>query len=104
MTYNIDDTVKLRSWDDLAKEFGEDNHGDIKIGEVWAFSSNKHRYGHLATIMEYANSLYRETYMIKTWDGHLMMVDIAEIDCVTGTVQAEAVHPTLTFADLYRVV
>ena len=104
MTYNIDDTVKLRSWDDLAKEFGEDNHGDIKIGEVWAFRSNKHRYGHLATIMDYANFLYRETYVIKAWDGHLMMVDIAEIDCVTGTVQAEAVHPILTFADLYRVV
>ena len=104
MTYNIDDTVKLRSWDDLAKEFGEDNQGDIKIGEVWAFSSNKHRYGHLATIMDYANSIDHETYVIKTWDGHLMMVDIAEIDCVTGTVQAEVVHPTLTFADLYRVV
>ena len=104
MTYNIDDTVKLRSWDDLAKEFGEDNQGDIKIGEVWAFSSNKHRYGHLATIMDCANSLYSETYMIRTWDGHLMMVDIAEIDCVTGTVQDEAVHPILTFADLYSMV
>lgn len=104
MTYNIDDTVKLRSWDDLAKEFGEDSQGDIKIGAVWAFRSNKHCYGHLATIMEYANSLSSETYVIRTWDGHFMMVDIAEIDCVTGTVQAEAVHPTLTFADLYRVV
>ena len=104
MTYNIDDTVKLRSWDDLAKEFGEDNHGDIRIGEVWAFSSNKHRYGHLATIMDYANSLSSEIYVIRTWDGHFMMVDIAEIDCVTGTVQAEAVHPTLTFADLYSMV
>lgn len=104
MTYNIYDTVKLRSWDDLVKEFGEDNHGDIRIGEVWAFRSNKHRYGHLATIMERANSLYRETYVIKTWDGHLMMVDIAEIDCVTGTVQAEVVHPILTFADLYSMV
>ena len=104
MTYIIDDTVKLRSWDDLAKEFGEDDQGDIKIGEVWAFSSNKHRYGHLATIMEYANYIDRETYVIKAWDGHLMMVDIAEIDCVTGTVQAEAVHPTLTFADLYSMV
>lgn len=104
MTYNIDDTVKLRSWDDLAKEFGEDNHGDIKIGEVWAFSSNKHRYGHLATIMDYANSFYSETYLIRAWDGHLMMVNIAEIDCVTGTVQDEAVHPILTFADLYSMV
>lgn len=104
MTYNIYDTVKLRSWDDLAKEFGEDNQGDIKIGEAWAFRSNKHRYGHLATIMERANFNHRETYLIKTWDEHLMMVDMAEIDCVTGTVQAEAVHPTLTFADLYRVV
>lgn len=104
MTYNIDDTVKLRSWDDLVKEFGEDDQGDIKIGNVWAFGSNKHRYGNLATIMEYTNSIDRETYVIKAWDGHLMMADIAEIDCVTGTVQAEAVHPTLTFADLYRVV
>lgn len=104
MTYNIDDTVKLRSWDDLVKEFGEDDQGDIKIGEVWAFSSNKHRYGNLATIMEYANFIDRETYVIKAWDGHLMMVDIAEIDCVTGTVQDEAAHPTLTFADLYRMV
>ena len=104
MTYNIDDTVKLRSWDDLAKEFGEDNQGDIKIGEVWAFSSNKHRYGHLATIMEYANSIDHETYVIKTWDEHLMMVDIAEIDCAIGTVQAEVVHPILTFADLYSMV
>ena len=42
MTYNIDDTVKLRSWDDLVKEFGEDDQGDIKIGNVWAFRSNKH--------------------------------------------------------------
>ena len=33
-----------------------------------------------------------------------MMVDIAEIDCVTGTVQAEVVHPILTFADLYSMV
>ena len=104
MTYNIGDTVRLRSWDDLAKEFGEDHHGDIKIGDVWAFSSNKHRYGHLATIMGYANSFDHKTYVIKTWDGHFMMVDIAEIDCVTGTVQAEAVHPTLTFADLYSMV
>lgn len=53
MTYNIDDTVKLRSWDDLVKEFGEDDQGDIKIGNVWAFRSNKHCYGNLATyIME----------------------------------------------------
>ncbi len=104
MTYNIGDTVRLRSWDDLAKEFCKDDEGDIKIGEVWAFRSNKHRYGNLATIMEYANSIDHETYVIRTWDGHLMMVDIAEIDCVTGTVQDEAVHPTLTFADLYRVV
>ena len=88
MTYNINDTVKLRSWDDLAKEFGEDNR----------------RYGHLATIEEYANSIDHETYVIKTWDGHLMMVDIAEIDCITDMVQAEAVRPTLTFADLYSMV
>ena len=33
-----------------------------------------------------------------------MMVDIVEIDCATGTVQAEAVHPILTFADLYSMV
>ena len=104
MTYNIDDTVKLRSWDDLAKEFGEDDQGDIEIGEVWAFRSNKHRYGHLATIMEYANYIDHEVYLIRTWDGHFMMVDIAEIDCVTGTVQDEPVHPTLTFADLYSMV
>lgn len=104
MTYNIKDTVKLRNWDDLAKEFGEDDHGDIKIGNVWAFRSNKHRYGNLATIMEYANSIDRETYLIRTWDGHFMMVDIAEIDCVTGAVQDEPVHPTLTFADLYSMV
>ena len=104
MTYNIGDTVKLRSWDDLAKEFGEDNQGDIKIGEFWAFSSNKYCYGHLATIMEYANSIDHETYVIRTRDGHPMMVDIAEIDCVTGTAQAEAVRPTLTFADLYSMV
>lgn len=104
MTYNIGDTVRLSSWDDLAKEFGEDNHGDIKIGEVLAFSSNKHRYGHLATIMEYANSIDHETYVIRTRDGHFMMVDIAEIDCVTGAVQDEPVHPTLTFADLYSMV
>ena len=104
MTYNVGDTVRLRSWDDLAKEFGEDNHGDIKIGGVWAFSSNKHCYGNLATIMEYANSIDRETYVIETWDGHFMMVDIAEIDCVTGTVQDETIHPTITFADLYSMV
>lgn len=104
MTYNIDDTVKLRSWDDLAKEFGEDNHGDIKIDEAWAFRSNKHRYGHLATIMERANFNHREIYLIRTWDGHLMTVNIAEIDCAIGTVQAEAVHPILTFADLYSMV
>ena len=104
MTYNIGDTVRLRSWDDLAKEFGEDYQGDIRIGEVWAFCSNKHRYGHLATIMEYANSIDHETYVIRTWDGHLMMVDIAEIDCITGTAPTEAVRPTLTFADLYSMV
>ena len=104
MTYNIGDTVRLRSWDDLAKEFGEDNQGDIRIGEVWAFCSNKRRYGHLATIEEYANSIDHETYVIKTWDGYLMMVDIAEIDCITDMVQAEAVRPTLTFADLYSMV
>lgn len=104
MTYNIDDTVKLRSWDDLVKEFGEDDQGDIKIGEVWAFRSNKHCYGNLATIMEYANSIDRETYVIITWDGHFMMVDIAEIDCVTGAVQDEPVHPILTFEDLYSMV
>lgn len=104
MTYNIGDTVKLRNWDDLAKEFGEDNQGDIKIGEVWAFSSNKCSYGHLATIEGYGHTYYRETYVIRTWDGHLMMVDIAEIDCIAGTIQAEAVRPTLTFADLYSMV
>lgn len=104
MTYNIKDTVKLRSWDDLAKEFGEDDQGDIKIGNVWAFRSNKYCYGNLATIIEYANSIDRETYVIETWDGHFMMVDIAEIDCVTGAVQDEPVHPILTFADLYSMV
>lgn len=104
MTYNIGDTVRLRSWDDLVKEFGEDNQGDIKIGNVWAFRSNKHCYDHLATIMGYAHINHREVYLIRTWDGHFMMVDIAEIDCVTGTVQDEAVHPTLTFADLYSMV
>ena len=95
MTYNIGDIVRLRSWDGLAKEFGKDDHGDIRIGEVWAFCSNKHRYGHLATIEEYA---------VEAWDGHSMKVDIAEIDCITDTVQAEAVCPTLTFADLYSMV
>ena len=101
MTYNIGDTVRLRSWDDLAKEFGEDQEGDIRIGEVWAFRSDKYRYGHLATIEEY---YYRETYWIRTWDGYAMKVDIAEIDCIAGTAQAEAVRPTLTFADLYSMV
>ena len=104
MTYNIGDTVRLRSWDDLAKEFSEDNQGDIKIGEIWAFSSNKRRYGHLATIEGYVNGCYRETYWVETWDGHSIKVDIAEIDCAIGTVQAEAVRPTLTFADLYSMV
>lgn len=104
MTYNIYDTVKLRSWDDLAKEFGEDNQGDIKIGEVWAFCSNKRRYGRLATIEEYVHTFYRETYWVRTWDGYSMKVDIAEIDCIAGTVQAEAVRPTLTFADLYSMI
>lgn len=104
MTYNIGDIVKLRSWDDLAKEFGEDYQGDIPTGEVWAFSSNKRSYGHLATIEGYANGFYRETYWVRTWDGYSMVVDIAEIDCVTGTAQAEAVCPTLTFADLYSMV
>lgn len=104
MKYEIGDTVMLRSWDDLAKEFGEDYQGDIQVSELWAFGSNKHRYGHLATIMEVSNPLYSEAYVIEAWDGHIMNVDVAEIDCVTGTVQAEAVHPILTFADLYRVV
>ena len=104
MTYNVGDTVRLRSWDDLAKEFGEDNHGDIKIGEIWAFRSNKHRYGHLATISGYSHINHREIYLIRTWDKHLMNVDIAGIDCITGTVQAEAVRPILTFADLYSMV
>ena len=104
MTYNIGDTVRLRSWDDLAKEFGEDQQGDIQVGEIWAFCANKRRYGHLATISGYANTGYHEAYRIKTWDGYFMKVDIAGIDCAIGTVQAEAVRPTLTFADLYSMV
>lgn len=104
MTYNIGDTVRLRSWDDLEKQFCKDDQGDIPIGEIWAFCSNKHRYGHLATIEGYVNGCYRETYWVETWDGHSIKVDIAEIDCVTDTVQAEAVCPTLTFADLYSMV
>lgn len=104
MIYNIGDIVRLRSWDDLEKQFCKDDQGDIPIGEVWAFSSNKRSYGHLATIEGYANGFYRETYWVRTWDGYSMMVDIAEIDCITNTVQAEAVRPTLTFADLYSMV
>ena len=104
MTYSIGDTVRLRSWDNLAKKFGEDQQGDIPIGEIWAFCSNKHRYGHLATISGYSHINHREIYLIRVWDGHLMNVDIAEIDCAIGTVQAEAVRPTLTFADLYSMV
>lgn len=104
MIFKIGDTVMLRSWDDLAKEFGEDNQGDIQIGEVWAFRSNKYRYGHLATIMEYANTYYCEIYLIKTEDGHYMNVDIAEIDYVVPVIQHDSVSPTLTFADLYSMV
>lgn len=104
MKYEIGDTVMLRSWDDLAKEFGEDYQGDIQVSELWAFGSNKHRYGHLATIMEVSNPLYSEAYVIEAWDGHIMNVDVAEIDHAVSAIQDESVLPTFTFADLYSTV
>ena len=58
MKYKVGDKVKIRSWEDMEKEFGLDSDGDIKNGDTNFVRDMEHYCGKELTISEVYSSFY----------------------------------------------
>ena len=58
MKYKVGDKVKIRSWEDMEKEFGLDSDGDIKTGDIDFVRGMEHYCGKELTISEVYSSFY----------------------------------------------
>ncbi len=50
--YEVDDTITIRDWDGMVKEFGDEQHPGITIGMPFAFAEGMLKYcGEKATVI-----------------------------------------------------
>ena len=61
MKYKIGDTVKIRQWKDMKKEFGLDSFGNIKTKIIF-LTSMKEYCGKILKIMDIKPSSYENLY------------------------------------------
>ena len=71
MKYKVGDKVKVRSWDSLAKEFGVEYAGDIRLPNNWFVHQMQKYCGEMLVITEVGTISYRTEGNTWNWTDEM---------------------------------
>ena len=101
--FRIGDDVKLRTWDSLANEYGEDKAGDILVHgrgwtTIWALSDNKAVYGTMGFIL----SIFPHDFMTGVFNGQVILINDGKAWLTNSARSGAGLIFTTSFSLLFK--